>query len=280
MTKYLIVFLGLITSFHTIAQDKELVPQLFKDTRVVNGHSVVTSERAEMKFIISHRFGYVNTGIEELFGLDQSTIRIGLDYGLSNRLTIGVGRSSFEKTVDGFLKYNVLRQSTGSKSWPVSITALASSALTTMKWANEDRENYFTSRMSYTYQLLIARKFSDAFSWQIMPTFVHRNIVPTEEFQHDVLAIGSATRLQVSKMISVQTEFYYLLPNQLPDIYTHSLSVGVDIETKGHVFQLHLSNSRGMIEKFFVANTTGKWEKGDISLGFNITRDFRMRGRK
>jgi len=280
MTKYFIILFGGLIALSSVAQDRQVVPQLFKDTRVVNGHSVQTSEKSEMKFIISHRFGYVNTGIKELFGLDQSTIRIGLDYGISNRLTVGLGRSSFEKTVDGFLKFNALRQTKGDKAFPVSVTAFASSAMTTIEWKDEERENYFSSRLAYTYQILIARKFSDAFSWQIMPTLVHQNLVPTGEFSNDILAIGSATRLQVSKMISIQTEYYYALPNQLPDNYTNSLSVGVDIETKGHVFQLHLSNSRGMIEKYFVANTTGKWEKGDISMGFNITRDFRLRGRK
>ena len=133
--------------------------------------------------------------------------------------------------------------------------------------------------MTYAHQLLISRKFSDAFSWQLMPTLLHRNIVPTSDIAHDVMAIGSATRLQVSKTISIQTEYYYTLPGQLEEGYRNSLSVGVDIETKGHVFQLHLSNSRGMIEKFFIGNTTGDWSKGDISIGFNITRDFRLRGR-
>lgn len=255
------------------------VPQTFKDTRVVNGHSVETSDLGEMKFIISHRFGYVNTGAYEVFGLDQSTIRIGLDYGITDNFTVGAGRSSFEKTFDGFVKYRLLRQKSGEKKFPFSLTAMSSTALTTLKWAEPERENYFTSRLTYAHQILIARKFSDAFSWQIMPTLLHRNIVPTSDVAHDVYAIGSATRLQLTKTLSVQTEYYYTLPGQLEDGYRNSLSIGVDIETKGHVFQLHVSNSRGMIEKFFIGNTTGQWDKGDVSIGFNITRDFRLRGR-
>ena len=142
------LYLGLLLSFFLPvllkAQEVEKVSQTFKDTRVVNGHSVETSELGEMKFIISHRFGYVNTGIYEVFGLDQSTIRIGLDYGITNRLTVGLGRSSFEKTYDGFAKYNLLRQGKGKGSSPVSLTVLATTALTTLKWEDPERENYFT----------------------------------------------------------------------------------------------------------------------------------------
>lgn len=265
---------------NSVAQTDNRVYQTFRDTRVVNGHSVETSEEGEMKFIISHRFGYVNTGFYELFGLDQSTIRIGLDYGITDNFTVGAGRSSFEKTYDGFLKYQIVRQRTGEKAFPVSITAYTNTAITSLEWENPERENYFTSRITYAHQLLISRKFSEAFSWQIMPTVVHRNIVPTADDVHDVLAIGSATRWQLTKSLSFQTEYYFVLPDQLAEGYRNSLSLGFDIETKGHVFQLHLSNSRGMIEKFFITNTQGRWDKGDISLGFNITRDFRLRGRR
>ena len=121
---------------------QEPVAQTFKDTRVVNGHSVETNDLGEMKFIISHRFGYVNTGFYEVFGLDQSTIRIGLDYGFTDNFTVGAGRSSFEKTYDGFAKYRFFRQKQGG--FPVSITAMSSMAITTLKWPEPDRENYFT----------------------------------------------------------------------------------------------------------------------------------------
>lgn len=279
MKKTCLTLLGLIL-ISTLYAQTDAVSQTFKDTRIVNGHSVETSEQGQMKFIIAHRFGYVNGGAYELFGIDQSTIRIGLDYGITNNLTVGVGRSSFEKTLDGYLKYRILRQKSGPGAFPVSITAMSSTALTTLKWEDPERENFFSSRLAYAHQLLIARKFSSAFSMQLMPTMVHFNLVPTPEFDHDVYAIGAATRYQLTKMISFQTEYYYVLPGQIGEQYGNSLSLGFDIETKGHVFQLFLSNSRGMIEKFFIAETQGKWEEGDISIGFNITRDFRLTGRK
>ena len=113
-----------------------------------------------------------------------------------------------------------------------------------------------------------------------MPTFVHRNLVENPQIENDVLSIGSAGLFQLTKIVSFKAEYYYSLPNQLSDANTNALSLGFDIETKHHVFQLHLSNSRGMVEKFFIAETYGKWSKGDIMLGFNITRDFQLKGRK
>lgn len=262
--------------FLTQAQG-EFAQQTFKDTRIINGHSVETSPLGEMKFIISHRFGPVDQGIYELFGFDQSTIRIGLDYGITDRLTIGAGRSSFEKTYDGYAKFRAIRQST--EGWPVSLTAYTSANLTTLKWPEPDRENYFTSRMVYAHQLIIARKFGDAFSLQIMPTLVHLNLVPTAEDPHDIISIGSALRWQLSKSLALLGEYYYNITEQRDPELRNSLALGIEIETKGHVFQLSFSNSRGMTEKFFVTGTRGRWEKAEIGLGFNITRDFRLRGR-
>lgn len=276
MRKSILITLMMGTCSLTFAQ-RELTQQTFKDTRIINGHSVETSPLGEMKFIISHRFGPIDQGVYELFGFDQSTIRIGLDYGLSDRLTLGLGRSSFEKTFDGYAKFRALRQSTSGS--PVSVTAYSSANLTTLKWPEPERENYLTSRMVYAHQLIIARKFSDAFSLQIMPTLVHLNLVPTKEDPHDIISLGSALRWQLSKSLALLGEYYYNITDQRDPELRNSLALGIEIETKGHVFQLSFSNSRGMTEKFFVTGTRGRWEKAEIGLGFNITRDFRLRGR-
>lgn len=276
----IITTLLVLFGFSALAQDTEYAYQTFADTRVINGHSVETSDGGELKMIISHRFGDVNGGAYEWFGLDQSTIRIGFDYGVTNNLTVGWGRSSFEKTYDGFVKYRALTQSKGAKNMPISLTGFAAITVNSVRWADPDRENFFSSRLNYAYQLIIARKFNDRFSLQIMPTLVHRNLVPTAEIAHDVLACGVASKFQLTDMLALKLEYYYTLPNQLAAGRTNSLSIGVDIETKGHVFQLHLSNSRGMIEKFFVTETFGDWTVGEVGLGFNITRDWRLTGRK
>lgn len=270
----LFVFIGLMG----ISQEEQIV-QTFKDTRIVNGHSVETNFKGEMKFIISHRFGTLNGGAYELFGLDQASMRMGLDYGISDKINIGIGRSTFEKTVDGFVKYRLLSQ-TENKGTPLSVTLLSTLAVNGLKWADPERENLFSSRLFYTHQVLLSRKFSHRFSLQLMPTLVHRNLVANDEIPHDVLSLGGAFRFQLTKQIALQAESYLLDQNALGEGFYAPISVGFDVETKGHVFQFHLSNSRGMIEKFFITETKGSWGNGDIHFGFNITRDFRIRGSK
>lgn len=252
----------------------------FQDTRIVNGHSVETNQEGVLKFIISHRFGTIDGGAYELFGLDAATMRIGLDYGITNNLTVGIGRSSFEKTFDGFVKWKMFQQSSGEKNMPFTLTYLAATAVKGQKWDDPDRENHFTSRLFYTHQLLIARKFSNSISLQLMPTLVHRNLVASPDISNDVLAFGAAPRVKVSKNFTITAEYYYVLPNQIDDQYKNSLALGFNIDTKRHVFQIQLGNSQGMTEKFFVAETLGDWFSAEVHLGFNITRDFTLKGRK
>jgi hypothetical protein len=248
----------------------------FKANRVINLHSLENSAAGVMDIKIGHRFGFINQGAYELFGLDNATIRIGADVGLTDHLMIGVGRSSFEKTYDGFAKLKLLRQSSGKRNMPFTVALLGSAALKTIRFSDPDRENYFSSRMYYTGQLIIGRKFSDAFSMQISPTIVHRNLVSTIDEQNDVLAIGVAARQKLTKRLSINVEYVYVLPDQILDTYENSLSVGFDIETGGHVFQLHFTNSTSMIEKGFVTETSGNWLDGDIHFGFNISRVFTL----
>lgn len=271
--------LFLILSCGISAQDDE-VGKSFYDTRIVNGQSVEMNNEGVMKFIIAHRFGRVNGGAYELFGLDQSTIRLGFDYGIKDWLTVGVGRSSFQKTVDGFLKARVLTQKDRENYFPVTVSLYSNVAINGLRWQDTSRTNLFTSRMSYSYQALIARKFSDRVSVQLMPTMVHRNLIPSDNVDHDVYAIGTAARYVASKRFTFSFEYYYVLPDQLLDERRNSLALGIDMETKGHVFQFHFGNSRGMTEKFFVTETNGNWFDGDIHFGFNITRDFKIKGRK
>jgi hypothetical protein len=251
----------------------------FKSTRIMNGHSVEKMPPGQLDFRISHRFGTLNSGLYEFFGLDQSSIHFGLEYGILKWLMAGVGRGTYEKTFDGFCKFTILRQSTGSRVIPVSVSMLSSVAVTSVKWASPERTNYFSSRLSYVHQLLIARKLNQAFSVQIAPTFVHRNLVATEFDHNDLYSIGAGGRVKLSNRISFNAEYYYTV-NQgsygSQALY-NPLSVGFDIETGGHVFQLIFTNSLAMIEKDFIGETTGKWINGDIHFGFNISRVFTIK---
>ena len=246
----------------------------FKTTRLIDGHTVENVGKGVLDVKISHRFGTLSNGAYELFGLDNATMRMGLDYGITKNLMIGIGRSTFQKTFDAFLKIKLLRQSTGKRKMPVTVSYVPTIALRTLKWDDPNRKNYYSSRLSYTHQLIIARKFSEGTSLQLMPTYIHRNLATLASDPNDLFAIGIGGRQKLTKRISLNAEYYYQIPKYRIDGTTDALSVGFDIETGGHVFQLHFTNSRAMTEKNFITETTGKWEKGDILFGFNISRVF------
>lgn len=255
---------------------REVVTATFKGTHIINSQSVETPGQGTLAFLIQHRFGTLNSGAYNFFGLDQAVLRLSFEYGLTNRFTLGVGRSSQEKTFDGFVKYRALQQTTGPQAVPVSVTLFASSALTTLKF-NEPTERSMGSRLTYAYQALIARKFSPELSVQLMPTLIHRNYVATPSEQNDVYALGAGLRQKLTKRIAFTADYFYLLPGHTSDTYRNALGVGVDIETGGHVFQLHLTNSKGMTEKFYVPQTDGNFFKGDIYFGFTVARNFTVR---
>lgn len=241
----------------------------FKSTRIVNGHSIETIGKNNLDFRISHRFGTLNSGSYNLFGLDNATMRMGLDYGVTNRLMIGLGRSTVEKELDAFAKYKLLRQSTGKCNMPISVTVLASAMHYTLKSSNDID---FNNRMSYVAQVMIARKFNDAISFQLTPTLTHINLVNLAKEDNNLYSLGIGGRVKISKRVAITGDYFYQF-NKLEGT-TNSLSFGVDIETGGHVFQLHFTNSLGMSERAFITNTLGNWGDGDIHFGFNITRLF------
>jgi len=249
----------------------------FKTTRIINAQSIENPAEGVLIFMIQHRFGRINTGIYEFFGLDQATTRLGLEYGITKRLSVGIGRSSFEKTYDGYLKYKILRQSTGARKMPFSMSYFVSTAINSLKWSDQgvaDRTNYFSSRVSYTHQLLIARKFSNSISAQLIPSLIHKNLVPTGEDKNDIFSVGVGGRVKLTKRMSINAEYFYTPTSQISYDFNQPLSLGVDIETGGHVFQLHFSNAQAFFDRGFITETNGKWTDGDIYFGFGISRVF------
>jgi hypothetical protein len=262
------------------AQGNRPVTATFKSTRLVTGHSIETVKGKHLDFLIMHRFDRVNKGLSEFFGLDFATIRLSLEYGITDRLMVGVGRTSLEKTADFFAKGRLLRQ---SRTVPLSVTAFGSWAIDTrrpiagfLEFGNP------TDRYVYTGQLLLARKFSDRLSLQVAPTLVHRNRV-TYAFEEGTLgALGLGGRLKLNKRVSLNAEYFLVsgLGSEPERVNYNPLAIGFDIETGGHVFQLHFTNSFGMIEKHFIGQTGGttggRWQNGDIHWGFNISRTFNL----
>jgi hypothetical protein len=262
------------------ASQTDYTTATFKSTRIINGHSIERMPARQLDFRISHRFGRVNTGSYNFYGLDESLVHLGFDYGITNWLMVGVGRGSYQKTFDGLLKFSILRQSKGKKNMPVSLSYFTSMAVNTLRDPNIQ---YFWSRMSYVHQILVARKFNERFSLEINPTFVHRNLVGTEIDPNDIFSFGIGGRFKITKRLAFNAEYYYVIPpaNDFPSQPVYNpLSVGIDIDTGGHVFQIFLTNSEAMIEKGFIGETTGRWSKGDIRIGFNISRVFSFNKQK
>jgi hypothetical protein len=246
----------------------------FKGITIINGQSVEIAGQNDLNFLISHRFGAVNSGLYNLFGLDQGTTRLGFEYGISDILAISLGRSSYEKTYDLGMKLKVLRQQKGLRNIPVTLTVYTAGFMKTLKWEDPDRDNLFSSRMAYSTQLLIARKFNSNLSIQLSPSFVHFNLVEAETDQNNVFSAGIGGRYKLARKFSVNGEYYFLFPGKTADDYSDSFSLGFDIETGGHVFQIHFTNSQLMYTPGFIARTDGNWMDGEIFIGFNIYRIF------
>lgn len=255
----------------------EYATATFKTTRLINGHSIENVAAGVLDFRISHRFGYINGGAYQLWGLDEASMRIGFDYGLSKRWMIGIGRSTYEKQYDGFTKYKILRQSSGTRNMPITVSAMGSVIYKSLKFEDPNRENFLTSNLYYSGQLLIARKFSESLSLQLMPSIVHYNLVEGADFPNDLFSVGFGGRMKLSKRISLNLEYYYQLPDYKFEGTTNSLAIGFDIETGGHVFQVYCTNSTGMTERTYITETTGNFFEGDIRLGFTISRVFTIK---
>jgi hypothetical protein len=262
----------------TTPKKSEWATGAFKSSRVINGQSMELIGKGVLDVRILHRFGLISNGADDFFGLDEASMRMGFDYGLTNNLTIGVGRSTLNKELDAFLKFRPLRQGEDGGS-PVSIVLVSGVTVHTMKWADTSRKNYFSSRMAFYNQVIIGRKFSNAFSLQVSPIMVHRNLVTNADDENNTWALGIGARLKLTKRTAFVVDYHPILSGREPGT-KDPLSAGFDIETGGHVFQLHFSNSTGMNEKAFLTGTTSDFWKGDIRFGFNLSRVFQVANKK
>jgi len=245
----------------------------FKDTRIINVQSNETPGENVMHFVIAHRFGQINEGAYSLWGLDNASMRMAFDYGLTDRFCVGVARSTFQKTFETSLKWKLLQQTSDDRvPFGITLFGVGMARGDSVFTSNIDNRT-FSNRLSYTYQAVIARKWSEKISLAIVPSFTHRNLVEFTNSAHDQWTIGAGGRYKIAQRLSLNCEYHYLLKKYEADI-ENSLSLGVDIETGGHVFQLHITNSRGMFERAFLTETTGRWLDGAIFFGFNLSRVF------
>ena len=271
-------------------QPANYINNAFKSSRVINGHSIEFIGKGVLDTSVLHRFGFLNSGFANLYGLDQATMRFGFDYGVTKDLTIGVGRSTALKEWDGFVKYRVMQQCEGGKHpSKVSVVLVSGITASTAPWTDPTRTNYTTSKLGFYHELIVGRKFSEAFSAQIAPTVVHMNLVKGKDDKNNIAAVGLGARIKLSRRTAFVVDYHYILRPSVDasstakaqfDAMKNPLAIGFDVETGGHVFQLHFTNSTGMNEKAFISNTKNSWGKGEVSFGFNLSRVFTVKQKK
>lgn len=250
----------------------------FKSPRVINSHSMEMLNKGTLDFRILHRFGEISGGAYQLFGLDQASMRLGFDYGVTKNFTAGFGRSTSKKELDGFLKYRLLWQSTGKRNIPVSLVWVSGMTVNGLKepLSDPDLTVTFSRRLGYYHALMVGRKFNEWLTIQLTPTLVHTNITDNILIPNDLFALGFGGRLKCSKRIAFVWDYTHAFNRFPQNVHYNPLSVGFDIETGGHVFQLHFSNAVGMNERAYITDNNGNWLKGNIRFGFNLSRVFQI----
>ncbi len=279
--KLSLCILFLLFSYYKVsAQNEEVLPiKIFQSPHLIHGQSSESLNKGVMDFRVNHRFGRVKSGLYEFFGADQATTSLSIEYGFTNDFMLGIRRSSLNKTFEFFWKYKFIQQSEGGKYMPLSLALYFNTAYMGRKWTNPERKNLESSRYAYTTQFILARKFSDRISLQILPTWVHRNLVRYTNDKNDLLALGLGGSLKLNYRYALTFEYYLVNQTQINSSgveYQNPLSIGLDIKTGAHVFQLFFSNSTQVAEKAFIGETTGNPFKGDIFFGFNISKAFSL----
>lgn len=246
------------------------VESAFKALKIVNLESTKLAAKGDFYFVVAHRFSSIKDGFEGAYGLDGAITQLKFLYGVTPWLTVSAARS--EPAYDFSVKYKLMEQK--KDGFPVAIVGFNSLGFNNILKESNYPEMKFNDRMIYVSQLLVSRKFNDKFSLELAPTFFHENFVDNDDQNNSQYAVGVGGRYKLSRRLSLNIDYAAHLNRASSSIYKDPLSVGVDLETGGHVFQMHFSNSQGIHEAGFLGNTTGEWDKGQIFFGFNLLRVF------
>lgn len=260
----------LLKDIDTASSSKTKVESAFKALKIVNIESTKLAAKGDFYFIVAHRFGSIKDGFEGAYGLDNAVTQLKFVYGVSDWFTISAARSELAYDFSG----KFLIKSQEDNGFPIAIAAFSSLAFNnTLKESNYPKME-FENRLIYVSQLLISRKFNSKLSLEVAPTFFHENFVIDDNQENSQFAIGMGGRYKIAKRWSINVDYAAHLNRSDSSPFKNPLSVGVDLDTGGHVFQMHFSNSQGIHEAGFLGNTTGDWTKGDIFFGFNLLRVF------
>lgn len=262
----------LLDEIDTDDNSKNYVTAAFKGLKIVNFESTKLVAKKEFTFIVAHRFGSVENGFDSFFGLDDAVTRLNFVYGLSDAVNISVSRSSYQKIYESAIKYRLLRQE--ENEFPFTIVGYNSVLINTALEKDNLPNLEFKHRVGYTAQLLISRKFDRNFTFQLSPTFFHDNYVALDSQDNSQFALGLGGRYKLSKRWSLNADYGWHLNRASNSPFKNPLSIGVDLETGGHVFQMHFTNAQPMNTNGFLGYGTGDWLDGDIYFGFNLSRRF------
>ena len=253
-------------------QDAAYEIAIFKGLKVINFESTKLVANKGFSFIVSHRFGTVKDGFQNLFGLDQAVTHLNFVYGISENVNISASRSSNQKIYELGSKIRLVKQRKGENPFNIVVysSVLANTGLDKDNLPNLD----FKHRLSYVAQLLVSRKINSKLSFILSPTFFHDNYISNDYQNNSQYGIGFGGRYKIAKRWSLNTEYGVHLNRSDNSLYNNPFSIGVDIETGGHVFQLHFTNSQSMNTNGVFGTSTGDWTEGDVYFGFNLARSF------
>ena len=252
--------------------DNQFSTAAFKGLKIVNFESTKLVAKQELTLIVSHRFGSVENGFDSFFGLDDAVTRLNFVYGISDGFNIGLSRSSFQKIYQTSFKYRLFRQQ--DNGFPFTIVGFNSVLINTALEKDNLPKIEFKNRLGYTTQLLISRKVNANFSYELAPTFFHDNYVQQNNQDNSQFAIGIGARHKLTKRLSINADYGWHLNRAKNSPFKNPLSIGIDLETGGHVFQMHFSNAQAMNTNGFLGQATGDWSDGNIYFGFNLSRAF------
>lgn len=276
-----IVLLLLMLPFWSFAQDdllsgldsipnKQKITSAFKALKIVNLESTKLAAKGDLYFIVAHRFGSIQDGFEGFYGLDNANTQIKFVYGLTERITISAARN--ENAFDFSTKFSLLNQE--QEGFPVTIAGFTSLAINNTLKESFYANLKFQDRLIYVAQILVSKKFSEKLSLELAPTFLHENFVDNP-MQHNTQYFAAAGgRYKFAKRWSLNIDYAAHLNRAVNSVYKNPLSIGFDLETGGHVFQMHFSSSQGIHEAGYLAQTTGDWSKANVFFGFNLLRVF------
>ena len=243
----------------------------FKSLKVVNFESTKLVSDKEFTFSVSHRFGSIKYGFQNLFGLDEAVTRLNFIYGLNSFSNISFSRTSLNQVFDLGFKFRLLPQ---TENFPVTLVFYSSTTLDSSLKNSQYPELTFGNRIGYFTQLIVSRKFSNALSLILSPTFFHENLVTLDPQKNTQYGLCFGGRYKLSKRLSLNFDYGYHFNRADVSNFNNPLGIGVDIETGGHVFQLLFSNSKPMNSINAMTSASGDWTDGDIYFGFNLFRTF------